>query len=182
VPVQYRNSPCHKKADYLLASATSYENSTVRALIWQLKFRHRLSVLPELAELLNKTLNNLGMPLQDFVLIPIPLHASRLRERGFNQSELLANLIADSNHLTVDSSSLQKNKKTKAQIAMKNHKQRQGNLRGVFSLSEKNSIAGKNIILIDDVWTSGATMNEVSAVLKAGGAKKIIGLVVAKAG
>ena len=81
---------CHKEADYVLAAAASYDNLAIQALIWQLKFHRRTSAALALANLLSAYLDILGLDITDFIIIPIPLHRKKLRERGFNQVELIA--------------------------------------------------------------------------------------------
>jgi competence protein ComFC len=116
------------------------------------------------------------------VIVPIPLHPSRLRWRGFNQSELLGKMIAKNLGLTFVPGLLTRTKNTKPQMEL-SEKQRQENIRGAFSLKQElpnNLITNNTILLFDDVWTSGATIKEAGKILKQNGAKKVWGLTVAR--
>ena len=113
--------------------------------------------------------------------MPIPLHKNRERERGFNQSEAIAKIIASELNLQLKKDLLVRAKETKIQAELKDWNQRKNNLAGAFQIPQPEGIKGKNIILVDDVYTSGATINEAVKTLKENGAKKIIALVIAKA-
>lgn len=114
-------------------------------------------------------------------VIPIPLSKDRLRERGFNQSLLLAKAVADHYRLNLVDNVLKRTKETKTQSGLKDWEERKENVKNCFALENPELIKGKNIILVDDVYTSGATMNEAAETLRANGARKIIALVIAKA-
>jgi ComF family protein len=102
------------------------------------------------------------------ILIPIPLHRRRLRKRGFNQSYLLAESIAQQLNITVNDRSLRRVKNTRPQIGL-NPSQRQENMRDAFE-ADAQQISGREILLIDDVYTSGATMSAAAQALLAAGA------------
>lgn len=120
-----------------------------------------------LSGFLNNFKNNL--------IMPVPLHPRRLRWRGFNQAELIAESLSGYLGLAVDSENLKKTKNTKAQAKL-NKKQRQENVRDCFSWTGPD-LSGQNIILVDDVATTGSTLNECARVLKANGAGEVWGLV-----
>jgi len=115
------------------------------------------------------------------VLVPIPLHPSRLRWRGFNQSELLGRLIAANLKLDFAPNLLARVKNTKPQVEL-DKKDRQGNIRGAFQVNKnfQFSISNFQFIVFDDVWTSGATIREAAKVFKRHGAKKVWGLALAR--
>lgn len=109
----------------------------------------------------------------------VPLHPARFARRGYNQAEILAEVV--SQRLKIPSLNLlRKVKNTKRQVGMVGRKRRQ-NLKGVFRIrnSKKPEIKGKKIIIIDDIATTGATLNECAKVLKEAGAKEVWGLVIA---
>jgi ComF family protein len=116
----------------------------------------------------------------DFVLIPIPLAKKKLKWRGFNQAEEIGKELAEFLKIPLISDCLVKIKENKAQVEL-SEKERKENVRGVFFVKNKEKIVGKKILLVDDVFTTGATMEEAARVLKEAGAKKIVGIVVAKA-
>ena len=111
-------------------------------------------------------------------IVPVPLHKRRGAERGFNQSELLAVPISRKIGCPVNIFSLKRKKYTVPQVSLSGEVRRKS-LFGVFFCVKKEEIIGKNIILIDDIYTTGSTMEECSKVLKEAGAQKVWGLVVA---
>lgn len=179
-------SPCHA-SPYMLAPATRFETNAVQALIYGIKYNslHR-AALP-LGALLGKYFQKI-LPIveeivREAIIIPLPLHSTRLRTRGYNQTALLAHSFRStlSNQLQIHEAALIKTRNTHSQTKCKNYEERAKNIEGSFSISTPESIKGKNIILIDDVSTSGATLREAAVALKRAGAKKILALVVAKA-
>jgi len=119
---------------------------------------------------------------QEPILIPVPLSKSRMRERGFNQAELICNNITkldEGKNLTLLKNVLIKIKGTKHQARIENRRERLKNIIGSFSLVNSELIKNRNIILIDDVITTGATLFEARKVLKRGGARKVIAFTVA---
>jgi predicted amidophosphoribosyltransferase len=115
-----------------------------------------------------------------WLIVPVPLHPRRERERGFNQAKILAEIVAHHFNLTLIEA-LKRIKNTKPQAKIKDIEKRMQNIFNCFAIKSPEAIQGKNIILIDDVFTSGATINEAVKVLKQNGAKKVIALVLAKA-
>ncbi len=165
-----------------------YGSRLIKQSIWSLKFRNnkRLAkifaqilydeILEKLSEL--KTFSGFSNP----ILIPIPLSRQRLRERGFNQSELIAkemNLIDNNSSFVFEKNILIKIKDTPPQSRTKNKKARLENLKNCFSVKNPENIKGRNIILLDDVTTTGTTMKEAKRTLRKCGVKKIVCLVVA---
>ncbi|MDD4271871.1 MAG: ComF family protein [Patescibacteria group bacterium] len=114
----------------------------------------------------------------DNLIVPVPLSKKRLRWRGFNQAELLAGRVAENYGLELDSKNLVRIKHKKPQAKL-DEVHRLENIKDCFVWQGSN-LNKKNIILIDDVVTTGATLNECAKVLKANGAGEVWGLVVAK--
>lgn len=171
---------CHKDTQFLLAAATSYNNELVQKLIWDLKYNRRTITAYPLVELLNNYLTSLNFSLKDYRILPIPLSKSRERERGFNQTKEIAKLLSLKAGAGIIDGALIRIKDTKPQTEMPDWNERKVNIARCFKIKKLELIEGQKIILLDDVFTSGATMNEASKTLKMSGAKKIIGLVVAK--
>ncbi|MEK7555309.1 MAG: ComF family protein [Patescibacteria group bacterium] len=180
---------CHF-ASYLLASAGNYDDPVLQNLIRFFKFKSLENLSPILGKILIKYLNSLNPIRQladyilnpkSFIIIPIPLHPQRKRERGFNQAELLAKFVSDNLNLEMIDG-LKRIKNTEPQSKSKNRESRLKNISGCFKINPlaEINVKNKNIILVDDVFTSGATMNEAIKILKSNGAKKIIALVLAK--
>jgi ComF family protein len=172
---------CHKDFPYLLGAATDYGEETVKNLVHNFKFKCLRAAAEPLAKLLIRYVENLRIPFTDYLIIPIPLSGKRLRERGFNQSELIAKIFALHFGLLMETKNFLRTKNTKAQSETKNLKERCENVKGCFAVNNPELFRGKKIILVDDVTTSGATFLEAARVLKSAGAKKVIALAVARA-
>jgi competence protein ComFC len=112
------------------------------------------------------------------VLVPVPLFESKLRKRGYNQSEILAKELAKKFNLKVQNL-LIRTRNTKAQFGL-NKEERKKNIRDAFALNSKFKILNSNIFLVDDLVTTGSTLLEMANVLKRNGAKKVIGLTLAR--
>ena len=117
--------------------------------------------------------NNIDM------VMPIPLHRKRLRERGFNQSLLLAGIVARAAGATVDHKSLRRVRHTTPQIELSG-KERAMNVRGAFEVSSRVTLKAKTVLIIDDVYTTGSTIGECAKILKKEGAR-VIALTLARA-
>lgn len=113
------------------------------------------------------------------IVMPVPLHPKRLRERGFNQSLLLARYVARSLETELDFLSLRRIKYTLPQTRLQG-KERRKNVRGAFGIWNGRSFKGRRILLIDDVNTTGSTLNECSRVLKRAGCDKVFCLTLAR--
>jgi ComF family protein len=106
------------------------------------------------------------------LLIPVPLHKQRLRERGFNQALLLAKELSHRTGIPYLKRVLQKRRPTIPQANLSG-KEREKGVRGVFLVIGREKVEGKSILLVDDVYTTGATVNECSKVLMAAGAERV---------
>ncbi len=112
-------------------------------------------------------------------IIPVPLHIKRLRERGFNQSLILSRALGKKHHLRVDFSLLKRCKLTLTQTGLDKN-DRAKNISGAFVAGPKVKIQGKNLILVDDVYTTGSTVNECAKTLIRSGASKVAVLTLAR--
>lgn len=112
-------------------------------------------------------------------IVPIPLHIKRLRERGFNQSLILARALGEKYGIEVDFSLLKRCKLTLTQTGL-NKKEREKNISGAFVAAEPARIHGRNLILVDDVYTTGATINECAKTLIKAGAEQVAVLTLAR--
>ena len=113
---------------------------------------------------------------ENWLVIPVPLSKNKLRHRGYNQAEMIAGELSGN----VRADILFKKFHTKSQVEVKDKEERLANIIGSFEARNPEKIKGKKIILIDDVLTTGATMSEAKKVLKQAGAKKVVGVVVAR--
>jgi ComF family protein len=153
-----------------------------KAMITALKFKNRPALGTYLGEEMAKELKALPWISQVDLIIPIPIHPERRKERGYNQSEKIADGILSGLGQKCSFSSVNKNlyrsHNNPHQIGQ-SLKKRQENMLGVFDLHDPAAILGKNFLLVDDVMTTGATLFEAAATLKEAGAKKIFVAVVA---
>jgi ComF family protein len=174
---------CHRDAPYKLAAASRYDGS-VKNLIWKLKYRKKKEALDPLGQILRKYVEALG-PLRGWknsLIVPMPLFYKKERERGFNQSFLIGKILSEALRRPLRADALIKIKDTPPQMKIADWNKRKENVAGSFAVRHSEPIAGRKIILADDIWTSGATMNEAARILKAAGAREILAFVIAKAG
>jgi len=115
------------------------------------------------------------------LIVPIPLHHLKKAERGFNQSFYIAKGIASKNFILVYSKAIKRIRFTESQTTM-TLKEREVNVEGAFKVRKTENVKGKNILLVDDVMTTGATINECGKVLLEAGANRIYAASVALAG
>jgi ComF family protein len=135
------------------------------------------SLGPLLARFSEERIKNPG----HLLTMPVPLHPKRVRERGFNQSLLLARHVAKGLKSDLDFLSLRRVRYTLPQTRLAK-KERQKNVWGAFQLKNRDTVKGKTILLVDDVITTGNTLNECARVLKKGGSGKVFCVSLARAG
>jgi len=162
--------------------ALPYQDSLIKNLIQKFKYK-------PLVKELSKTLASLIIThfqlldnkpdFSNFTLIPVPLEKKRLKWRGFNQAEELARKLSVFLKIPLINNVLVKIKTTLPQVEF-SEEERKENVKGVFLCKNSNQIKGKKILLVDDIYTTGATMEECAKVLKEAGAREIIGIVVAR--
>jgi ComF family protein len=114
-----------------------------------------------------------------FLMMPVPLHPKRLRERDFNQSLLLARYAAPLLGLELDFLSLKRIRYTQPQTGLKSDERRK-NVRGAFEIDDRKVVKGRCVLLVDDVTTTGNTLNECARTLKRAGAKEVFCLTLAR--
>ncbi len=165
--------------------ASYYHDSLLPRAIHTWKYRFIPDFSYPLGSFLADTILTSTLPLPESI-IPVPLHRRRLRYRGFNQSELLAKALAQALtpglELAVHSDVLLRTRYTKPQMKTDSREERLNNLKNAFAIApeKKNILTGKNIWLIDDVATTGTTMEECAIVLKHHGARSVFGIVLAR--
>lgn len=164
--------------------ATNYRYEPVRRLIRTLKYRHAASAATILAEMIHARSSDQHRVLvkataQNTLVIPVPMHAARLRERGENHAALIAEEFAKLANLTFAPDILLKIRPTHSQVEARSRAERLKNLAKSFVVRDAAKITGQNIILVDDVLTTGATIIECVKVLRIAGADRITVLVVA---
>lgn len=160
------------------ASLGPYEGP-LRAVIHELKYRGRRHAARRLArELAAQEAVRRAMSGAD-TLVPVPLHPRRLRQRGFNQAELLARELARCLGGAVAPGALVRRVDTAAQAGLTAAKRR-ANVRGAFACRRRALVAGRVVVLVDDVYTTGATARACAQVLREAGAKEVRVLTVAR--
>lgn len=165
---------CSQKSSiYVFLSPFLYADPLVKDLVHGLKYGRMQSLAPFLAELLVEYLVRFKIELPgNSLLVSVPLHPSRRRIRGFNQSELIVLYLSDRLKIRTETKILQKIRKTKAQIEL-SAEDRRSNLKDAFAVSSPALVKNKIILLLDDVRTTGATLEEAARTLKKAGAKRI---------
>jgi ComF family protein len=151
----------------------------LRHFIHLLKYEDRPDLAPDLARYLAATLAGPEWetiwPQLD-AIVPVPLHPARRRQRGYDQSELLARGLSDRTRIPLRVDFVARTRETHAQVGL-NAAQRQANMHNAFAATGRCS--GQHLLLIDDVYTTGATMRACAAALRAAGAATVCGLTLA---
>lgn len=149
----------------------------MRSAIHQLKYKNLRSLALPLAKLLNDYLNNNSVPGE--IIVPVPLHPKRLRERGYNQSSLLAKELGKLTTIPIVNNCLARERYASPQARTSTVGERRSNVADAF-ICRDSRLRNKQVLLLDDVSTSGATLDACAAVLKAAGANSVWGLVLAR--
>lgn len=158
----------------------SYRDESVRKLIHAYKYEGIRDLAPLFADELTAFLSFYGArPRGGCVLVPIPLHRSRERERGFNQAELLSRELEARLGIGVVMP-LERVRATEHQTLMESYGARRENISGAFRVQDPGAVRERTVILVDDVATSGATLSEAARALREAGAKSVWALTIAK--
>jgi len=179
-PGKCRN--CQRKNLDGLYFPFNYQISLVKNLIQHFKYGPLVKELAKpLADCLKDyfALLDEKLDFSDFLVLPLPLEKSRLKWRGFNQAEELARYFCQDFNLEMRNDILFKIKKTSPQMEL-DQKERRENIEGAFKVEKGEVVENRKILLIDDVYTTGATLEEAAKILKNSGAKKVWGLVLAR--
>jgi ComF family protein len=178
---------CRKKSvlDGVFVAAP-YRNRILSEAIHVFKYEFVDEFAPILGKVLAGAVDHSDLPVPDMI-IPVPLHPWRRRYRGFNQSALLAEELAKRTltelAVPVDETILLRTRFTLPQAKTHSAEERRHNLSGAFGFAkqfQKKSLRGKTVWLVDDVHTTGATLEECARILKKAGTKKVFGVVLAR--
>jgi competence protein ComFC len=159
-----------------IRAACSFEG-IVRKAVHELKYRHARSRAAFLGDLLYRAVER--RPLLADLIVPVPLWEARRRERGFNQAELIGEALASRWGLSLSPGVLRRIRETPPQVGM-NDERRRANVADAFACVDADTIAGRFVLVVDDVATTGATLRTCAQPLKAAGARRVVGLVVAR--
>ncbi|MDI6591448.1 MAG: ComF family protein [Patescibacteria group bacterium] len=162
--------------------AVSYQKPLIKNLIQKFKYQ---PFVKELAKTLSSLIIDHFQLMEklpdfsEFFLIPIPLEKKKLKQRGFNQTEEIAKELLRFLNIQILSNVLIKIKETLPQVEL-NDEERKENIKGAFCCRDREKVRGRKILLIDDVYTTGSTLEEAAKVLREAGAKEVLGIVVAR--
>jgi ComF family protein len=165
---------------YVMARAVARYESVMLDAVHAFKYKGKIAI----GEVLGKMMAEYeypGFSIADYSLIvPLPLHPKRLRERGFNQAVVLGREISKRFGMPLDFWAVRRRIFTEPQVNL-GKEQRAANVRGVFAVTDRKSVEGRRIVLVDDVFTTGSTVRECADVLMRHGAEQVAVLTLARA-
>ena len=175
-----------KKLSGLYFALPYKEKFLTKKLIYQFKYQPYIKGLAkDLAGILMEhfvlTGNTTEQTWENSFLVPVPMEIKKMKDRGYNQAEELAKELSKMLNIPLISNNLVKIKKTLPQMEL-SAKERQENLKDAFLVMNAEEIKGKKIFLVDDVYTTGSTMEECARVLRSAGAKQVFGIAIAREG
>ena len=171
-----------REAGMPVASATTYASLPALRLVHALKYERMLEAASVMERIITAHVRGASFELEEAVLIPVPLHPARLRTRGFNQAEAIAEALAATHHCRIEKKALIRTRNTGVQARTGPRAERYENVRRCFRTDPGRmpSLKTANVVLIDDVYTTGATMREAAKALRRSGVRKIQALVFAR--
>jgi ComF family protein len=180
--------PAERESARWIFPIYDYRHPVIKKALWLLKYSGKKRLARIFAEVLHgkilEELSDLSV-MENFnnaILIPIPLSAQRRRERGYNQAELICQELIKldkENNFHLENNILIKPKNTEHQARIKDRGLRLKNISGSFAVKNAELVKNRNIILVDDITTTGATLAEAKKILKQAGARKVIAFTVA---
>jgi ComF family protein len=159
----------------------SYDGG-LRELIHLLKYEQVRPAAGVLGRMLAEAISNLVMGVDEILVVPVPLHRRKLRQRGFNQAELVAGAAfkrIGGERFVLKPGILERRRETQSQIGLTRH-QRREHMRGAFAVVKPGAVRGRDILIVDDVFTTGTTVSECARVLRRSGASKVYVATVAR--
>jgi len=150
-----------------------------RELIHAFKYQNKTLLRRPLALLAGECLTEFVASQHPDLVVPVPLHRKRLHSRGFNQAVLLGELLAHEWRLPLERRALQRIRWTEPQLSLSADERRE-NVTGAFAVANSVAVAGKRVLLVDDVLTTGSTVEECSRMLKRAGALNVVVATVAR--
>ena len=151
----------------------------IRNLILDYKFNDKSYLYKIFSEIIVKNKKIFGILEKYDIIIPVPIHKKRRKQRGYNQTELIAKEISKNIQIKYEKNCLIKYINTEQQSKL-NREQRKQNLKNAYKITNKEKIQNRKIILFDDIYTTGSTANECCKILKQNGAQEILVFTIAK--
>jgi competence protein ComFC len=169
---------CASRASSVAAIRSVFRfEGVARTAVHELKYRNLRAIAPTLASYL--AAYQMGETVEPDVIVPVPMHPRRQRKRGYNQSELLARGLGNARGLRTDTTSLKRIDAGRSQVRTASSCERARNVTDAFACAE-GSFSGKRFLLVDDVCTTGATLEACAVALRSAGAVQVVGLTVAR--
>lgn len=165
---------------YALARSVALYEGTILKAIHLFKYRGKIGIGRVLGTIMADFAGSLWDMKAFSLILPVPLHRSRLRQRGFNQAVVLARSVAKRFCLPLDFMTLRRPGLTSPQVGL-GREERKTNVRGAFRVHKPEKIAGRRILLVDDVYTTGSTLSECADLLMSAGAETVAALTLARA-
>ena len=182
---------CHagREPAFAWSQALGQYGGTLRHAIHRLKYDGKTALAQPLGVLLARSLDvppsplltsTLGETLGFDAVVPVPLHPSRLRKRGFNQAERLARVVARERNWLLDAQGVHRIRRTQSQVSTTGRQGRHDNVRDAFVCRHVQRYAGKSVLVVDDVLTTGSTLGEVARVVRDAGASRVCVIALAR--
>lgn len=166
MPIPDGNHVCdackNVKYNFDASRASFCYNAMTHGILYQLKYGGKKFIAKYFGELVYKTYTDWGIVAD--VVIPVPLHRIRQKKRGYNQSELIADRFSELSGVPINIDIIYRTKETPNQTRLKKS-ERERNLLGVFEINKSKKLKGKTLLIIDDIFTTGSTANEISKML-----------------
>ncbi len=167
---------CKKAKPYEMARSCYEYRGKIVTLIHNLKFHNAQYLAEDFAKDLCELYKNKKYDCD--IIVPVPMTAQRLKSRGYNQAGLLANELAKLINLSIDENNLLKIKDTKSQVGL-DFRERKDNLIDAFKTKDRKFFKGKKVLIVDDIFTTGATIECCARALKKGGASQVFAITIA---
>jgi ComF family protein len=161
-----------RKRYFRRARAVGLYNGIFRKALHRFKYQWKNCLARPLGTLMAQRMESFFSDVTYHCMLPVPLHPRRLRKRGFNQALVLARIVSRAYHIPLDRNNLVRTRWTQSQVGL-SERDRKDNVRGAFAVLHSGRIHQRTILLLDDIYTSGSTVDECSKVLINAGARKV---------
>jgi ComF family protein len=178
IPLEFSDTPTSHLEH--LYSVANFDHPLLSRCIKEFKYRFVRDLAKPLSSIIIRSIEQNDLQFNSPIAIPVPLSHKRFNWRGFNQAELIAKHLAEHFDWEIDTNIISRTKTSKPQADIENKEEREVNIRDNFVLVSEINVSNRNFILIDDVTTTGSTINECAKILKQNGAKSVIGFTVAR--